>query len=100
MVSESVEPPITHLFFASDSLLFSRASTQEGDIISQIFRDYEQASGQQIHLDKSELSFSRNVRKDIQKKMKNRMGVKAVEQDDKYLGLPTFFYREIKEAGI
>lgn len=35
-------PPITHLFFADDSLLFSKASTQGGDIISQILRDYEQ----------------------------------------------------------
>ncbi len=39
-------PKITHLFFADDSLLFSKASVQDCDRIQAILHVYEQASGQ------------------------------------------------------
>ncbi|KAG6405897.1 hypothetical protein SASPL_133491 [Salvia splendens] len=49
-------PPVSHLFFADDSILFCRASEMEALALKNILRIYEEASGQKINLDKSELT--------------------------------------------
>lgn len=53
--------PISHLFFADDSLLFFRANSQEVDEIKRIIQVYETSSGQRINFDKTKLSASGNV---------------------------------------
>lgn len=54
-------PKINNLFFTNDSILFSRANDQEACVIVDILNKYEGLSGQQINVDKSELSFSRGL---------------------------------------
>lgn len=51
-------PVITHLFFADDNLLFSRAICQEVDQIMITLKSYQLSSCQVVNLDKSEVSFS------------------------------------------
>jgi len=48
-------------FFADDSLIFCRDSFQDSQTIQEILNTYQSVSGQFINLDKSEISFSRNV---------------------------------------
>ncbi|XP_058776089.1 uncharacterized protein LOC131650391 [Vicia villosa] len=60
------EPVITHLIFADESLLFSRATCQETDKIMTTLKSYQLSSGQVVNLDKSEVSFSQNVHKRIE----------------------------------
>jgi hypothetical protein len=72
-------PQLSHLFFADDSLLFTRASSHEASKILNILSTYQRASGQVVNLDKSEASFSRNVRNDDKDMICNMMGAKAVE---------------------
>nr|XP_027093667.1 uncharacterized protein LOC113714070 [Coffea arabica] len=48
---------VTHLFFADDSLIFCKASSQEAQELMKILKSYEQASGQMINLDKSSAFF-------------------------------------------
>ncbi|XP_021760236.1 uncharacterized protein LOC110725072 [Chenopodium quinoa] len=55
-------PEISHLLFADDSLLFTRATRQECSNIVDILNQYEAASGQKINYEKSEVSFSRGVK--------------------------------------
>lgn len=54
-------PMISHLFFADDSILFTKASVQECSVVADIISTYERASGQQVNLSKTEVVFSKNV---------------------------------------
>ncbi|XP_058764138.1 uncharacterized protein LOC131637556 [Vicia villosa] len=89
-------PVITHLLFADDSLLFARALCTEAAKIMDILKRYESSSGQMVNLDKSEVSFSRNVPEADKQMIRNRMGVKTVEAHSRYLGLPALFGRSKK----
>jgi hypothetical protein len=89
-------PQLSHLFFADDSLLFTRANSQEAMKILSILDVYQQASGQVVNLDKSEASFSRNVPNEDKNMICNMMGAKAVEAQSRYLGFPIPFGRSKK----
>lgn len=56
-------PAISHLFFADDNLLFSRATWNECMKIVEILKSYEEASDQKVKFEKFEVSFSRGVEK-------------------------------------
>ncbi|XP_021751245.1 uncharacterized protein LOC110716900 [Chenopodium quinoa] len=90
-------PRTSHLFFADDSLLFARATTQECSIIADIIRVYERASGQKVNLDKTDVAFSRGVPVDRRGEIVSTLGVREVEKHNKYLGLPTIIRRSKKE---
>ena len=89
-------PPISHLFFADDTLLFTRASATEADCIMDILLLYELASGQKINVEKSEVSFSRNVSAESQNMLLSKLNFQTVVDHDRYLGLPTFVGRSKK----
>lgn len=76
-------------FFVDDNIIFVRASDQETEVVQIILAAYESASGQMINLKKSMLSVSRNVPQNRLYELKQLLSVKAVENTDKYLGLPT-----------
>ena len=90
-------PKISHLLFADDSLLFARANTVEAERILKILHSYQRASGQVVNLDKSEASFSRNVRDEEKEMICNQMNVKTMMSHTRYLGLPVVFGRSKKE---
>ena len=90
-------PKITHLFFADDSLLFARANQKEGNTIKLVLHAYQTASGQTVSLEKSEVSYSRNM-PEIEKNMIcDRIDVKAVTSHARYLGLLVIFGRSKKD---
>ncbi|XP_021751095.1 uncharacterized protein LOC110716771 [Chenopodium quinoa] len=87
-----------------DSLLFVRANEEETEKVLDILSTYEAASGQKLNMEKSEVSFSRNI--DLEKKnmLQMKLSFKAVEGHDKYLGLSTyigsskkFFFQSIQD---
>ncbi|XP_024641304.1 uncharacterized protein [Medicago truncatula] len=80
-----------------DSLLFSRANQKEADTIKHVLHSYQIASGQTVSLEKSEVSYSRNM-SEIEKNMIcDRIDVKVVTSHSTYLGLPVIFGRSKKE---
>lgn len=56
---------ISHLFFVDDSLIFSRATMEEVDVVTQAIQVYEHDSGQLVNMDKSEVTYSQNVHEDM-----------------------------------
>ncbi|GLT59033.1 hypothetical protein SLA2020_318790 [Shorea laevis] len=58
-------PPINHLLFADDVMIFSRANNQEAETILRCLSSYSAWSGQHINLAKSAIFFSSNTRPGI-----------------------------------
>ncbi|XP_058760958.1 uncharacterized protein LOC131634318 [Vicia villosa] len=86
-------PCISHLF----CLLFFCANSAEADCVLEILKTYQESSGQMVNMEKSEVSFSQNVRDEDRNLIRNRMCVKTVDRHSKYLGLPVIFGRSKKE---
>ncbi|XP_073121252.1 uncharacterized protein [Henckelia pumila] len=83
-------PPISHLFFADDSLIFFKANLQEGVNLRNFLRRYEQASGQLINFEKSALSFSPNTPVVSIEEFKTLFTIPVVQGHSVYLALPKF----------
>lgn len=86
-------PPVSHLLFADDSILFSRANQDEVNKIKEIISIYEAASGERINMGKSELSTSDNLTAIRREELGRELGARQVIQYSKYLGLPTILGR-------
>uniref|UniRef100_A0A2N9J7Z2 Reverse transcriptase domain-containing protein n=1 Tax=Fagus sylvatica TaxID=28930 RepID=A0A2N9J7Z2_FAGSY len=91
-------PKITHLFFADDSLLFTKATIAACDKIQLILRQYERASGQQVNRDKTTIFFSKAVPTTTQNAIKDTLDVPIIRQYEKYLGLPSLIGRGRAES--
>jgi hypothetical protein len=64
----------------------------------EILKTYEEASGQELNLSKSEVFFSRNISQAAQVELSNIMGVKHVLGTGTYLGLPSMVVRSKKKT--
>lgn len=91
-------PDVSHLLFADNCLLFSRATENECVAIVRILHDYERGSGKQVNFDKSEVTFSRGVSQDRAVYLASVLGMKLVERHSKYLGVPVVCGRSKKEV--
>ena len=89
-------PLVSHLFFADDSILFTKASVQECSVVADIISKYERASGQKVNLSKTEVVFSSSVDVERRNDIVSILGVQEVACQAKYLGLPTVIGRSKK----
>ncbi|XP_074296913.1 putative mitochondrial protein AtMg00310 [Silene latifolia] len=80
---------VTHLLFADDSIFFVKASKEEASCVKRVLRDYEGASGQVVNFDKTTVSFSKGTREADKCAVADCLGVRTVEEQERYLGLPT-----------
>ncbi|KAL5539433.1 hypothetical protein UlMin_045908 [Ulmus minor] len=86
-------PPISHLFFADDSLIFCRARSMDCVNLRRCLDYYSKASGQLVNFEKSALSFSPNTSAYVREEICSLFGISQVAGHDMYLGLPTFSMR-------
>ncbi|XP_058775258.1 uncharacterized protein LOC131649514 [Vicia villosa] len=91
-------PTISRLFFADDSLLLSIASEVEAGRIQHVLEAYQQAFGQSINADKSEVSFRSNIGDEAKDKIRGILGFRGVINHSKYLGFLVVFGRSKKEV--
>lgn len=81
-------PAITHLFFADDSIFFSKADVHNARILINSLKEYQLLSGQIINTGKSGIVFSRNVDLTVRKGIMDVLRIEQTETHSKYLGLP------------
>jgi len=91
-------PSITHLFFADDSILFCKASSDECQELKLILQMYENASGQKINTEKSSIFFSPNTSQNTKDAIFSILGPMNDSRHTKYLGLPSFIGRSKKQV--
>lgn len=65
METFEILPPISHLFFADEILLFETTSTQQANTMKNIMADFVHSQGKKVNLNKSAVWFSQNVPKGI-----------------------------------
>ncbi|XP_030970994.1 uncharacterized protein LOC115991444 [Quercus lobata] len=73
-------PRLTHLFFADDSLLFCKATTQECQYVQDLLRIFEEASRQKLNKDKTTLFFSKVTLHEVQTSITDMLGVPEIKQ--------------------
>ena len=93
-------PSISHLLFADDSLFFLKADQTNSSRLLQIFKDYENISGQMINLEKSSTTFGTKVFQQTRDMIQNTLGIPNIGGGGKYLGLPEQFGRNKKAMFI
>lgn len=82
-------PPITHLLFADDSLLFCKANKIEAKAIKDILEAYQRAQCQKVNLDKSEIVFSTGCSDQAKQEVQSQLPLSVSDSITKYLGMPT-----------
>ncbi|XP_060959279.1 uncharacterized protein LOC133030522 [Cannabis sativa] len=90
-------PPITHLMFADDTILFCRANEGEAKEMLNYLARYESWSGQVCSKPKSNVLFSRNLHSHKKEAILNCLDINQASGDERYLGNPFIFKRRRKD---
>ncbi|CAL1371641.1 unnamed protein product [Linum trigynum] len=80
-------PPLTHLFFADDLLLFAEAEKRQIRVIKQCLEDFCYSSGQRINFSKSILYVSPNVARHKAEDLSTCSGIPLKAALGRYLGI-------------
>jgi hypothetical protein len=91
-------PRFSHLFFADDSIVFCRATSKECQVLIDVLKLYEDASGQKLNMEKTSLFFNSNTSKHMKEVIQSMMGARGTNQLEKYLGLPPIIGRSKRRA--
>lgn len=86
-------PPIYHLFFADDFLLFGEASSSQVETMVECIQRFCDASGQRMNRAKTRVCFSNNVHINRALALSQQMGVGLTGDLGKYLGIPLLHKR-------
>ncbi|KAM1106472.1 hypothetical protein ACFX2B_003303 [Malus domestica] len=84
-------PPISHIFFVDDTLIFLKANKANCSNLGRLLETYCLASGQAMNLHKSCVYFSANSSMAIMKELGSDLGIPMVFDPGTYLGLPAIW---------
>ena len=86
-------PPISHLFFVDDLLLFTEASESQMEIIMCCLNILCESLGQKINPLKSNVAFSAGVDEEVVLRISALSGMPISTKLEKYLGIPSIMGR-------
>lgn len=80
-----------HLLFADDSLFICKASVSQAGVLQKILKEYGDATGQRIKINKSSITFGEKVDEGLKESIRRLTGILNEGGASKYLGLPEYF---------
>ncbi|CAN6584292.1 unnamed protein product [Malus baccata var. baccata] len=83
--------PISHLFFADDSVLFCEATVEDAKGVRDILNSYAAGLGQMINMNKSSIFYGAKVKKREKKLIEATLNIQSRMGFGKYLGLQADF---------
>ncbi|KAF3953185.1 hypothetical protein CMV_021349 [Castanea mollissima] len=86
-------PSISYLMFADDLIIFSRALPSDIEVIQDCLNQFHDWSGHSVNTAKFAISFSTNVQQLVKTEICNQTGLKLLDPNSKYLGLPLHIKR-------
>ena len=86
-------PAITHVMYADDIVLFSKATRNDAANIIKCIEKYCSWSGQEISWNKSGIFFSKHSRPNIRREIKHQLHMKILKKEAIYLGASLFLTR-------
>lgn len=84
-------PPLTHLFFADDLLLFGQADMVTAETITNVLEDFCICSGMKVSI--ATLFFSKKVTNAVKRSLKDLLGIREVDNLGHYLRVPVLHKR-------
>jgi len=81
-------PPLSHLFFTDDVLLFAKASKSQAGVISDTLNTFAMYSGLKVHVTKSKVFFSSSTKQGKVNAIVATTGINGTLSLEKYLGFP------------
>lgn len=91
-------PPVSHLLFADDLIIFSRANKFEATTIRSCLQKFSAWSGQTINEAKLAVHFSRNFRGLARDEVCATLNIQHSFNQNSHLGLPIFIHRSKRLA--
>ena len=89
-----MSPSISHLLFADDVMIFSKANTAEANVILKYLTMYSYWSGQCINQAKSVIFFCKNCKPVVKASVNSVLKLPPILACAKYLGIPLFILRK------
>ncbi|CAL5362434.1 unnamed protein product [Camellia sinensis] len=81
-------PPISHLFFADDLILFATADQSNCEVIMGVISEFCDISGHKVNYLKSKLFVSPNLSRNSASSLSSQCGIPLTQNLGKYLGSP------------
>ena len=82
--------PITHVMYADDIVLFSKACGREANAINECLEKYCRWSGQMLNRAKSGIIFSKFTHQQTRRGIRHILQMKSLKTNSAYLGAPLF----------
>nr|AAY22445.1 bZIP-like protein [Gossypium hirsutum] len=90
-------PPLSHLFFADDCLLFLKDSVESIPTLLHVLTTYEKVLGQKINVTKSSIFFAKSMNEMRKQAIVRQLHMPRSSGDGRYLGLPYLVGRSKRE---
>ncbi|KAA3475886.1 RNA-directed DNA polymerase (Reverse transcriptase) [Gossypium australe] len=91
-------PPVSHLFFADDLVIFCKARMDQACYLKSIITLFCEISGHKISARKSNIFFSKNTEDESRNQISQLFGFHEVQNLGKYLGVPLLHDRVTKNT--